>query len=595
MELIESQNRWNDFLKNIKTKAEALYASSDELCLKLLELNELDPNAMVNAWNAFEQNIAGLRTKVDDVFEEKVAPSLESEGWSMASIQAYWDSSGAQLNDWMEYETIRKGAEIYYKAANLILKKKKKILNTESKCTQCSAALPVQDNIFRSCYIECDFCQKVNTFEPGSQVRNVEYFCLHHIAHYHHLEKEIIYLRLNNQMRENNFEDINLMHKTENALYEFSTDYLKERNKIIPALQSDFKRDLKAKMDSFYIDVESSIYWDHQKIDELRTVIAWQDPDPEVLFYKWTDNSNEIKKASQIIINPGQGLVFVYEGKIKEVYEEEGSVDLTSENIPFWRNISKVLQTDEFEQKVGLYFYRKSEISNLKWGTPSPIKYMDPVYSFPVGLRAFGVFSLKVTRPQEFFTNIVAGREIYEATDLQALLLARITPSITDFLAKGKISYIDIDANRKEISEKTMQDIRPVFQNLGFEMTDYQINGTNFDDETNTRISRISDVVAEATAAKVAGIDYASLQKLSAMTEVAASTDSAGKVAMGVATGVDLSHIMTGVAAPSIQQAQAIPDTDIKSKLAKLKDLFESELISDKEYEDKKLALLEQL
>ena len=40
---------------------------------------------------------------------------------------------------------------------------------------------------------------------------------------------------------------------------------------------------------------------------QLRSVIEWQTPDEDVLFTQWTENGDEIKNASKLIVGPGQG------------------------------------------------------------------------------------------------------------------------------------------------------------------------------------------------------------------------------------------------------------------------------------------------
>ena len=49
----------------------------------------------------------------------------------------------------------------------------------------------------------------------------------------------------------------------------------------------------------------------------------------------------------------------------------------------------------------------------------------------------------------------------------------------------------------------------PDFAKLGFEFTDFRIEGVNFDEDTVRRIGRIADLAAEAQAVKAVGIDYA--------------------------------------------------------------------------------------
>src|SRR5438270_4319072 len=106
---------------------------------------------------------------------------------------------------------------------------------------------------------------------------------------------------------------------------------------------------------------------------QLRSVIEWKDPHPDILFEQWTESSDEIKNASKLIVGPGQGCIFVYEGKVEGSFTEEGMYDLKTGNIPFWTTVKSALYNFESIHKVGIYFYRKADIVNKRWGTPSPI------------------------------------------------------------------------------------------------------------------------------------------------------------------------------------------------------------------------------
>jgi len=113
---------------------------------------------------------------------------------------------------------------------------------------------------------------------------------------------------------------------------------------------------------------------------QLRSVIEWENPHPNALFEQWTENGDEIKNASTLIVGPGQGCIFVYQGKVRSVIQEECSINLETDNIPFWTTISKFMQFFESEHKVGIYFFKRSTILDQKWGTTSVIKYQDPGY-----------------------------------------------------------------------------------------------------------------------------------------------------------------------------------------------------------------------
>ncbi|AIY12000.1 SPFH domain-containing protein [Cellulophaga baltica] len=323
---------------------------------------------------------------------------------------------------------------------------------------------------------------------------------------------------------------------------------------------------------------------------QMRSVIQWEDPKDYQLFFKFTDRGDELKNASKLILQPGQGCIFTYEGKIEGFFETEGIYDLKTSNTPFWTTIKKFMNAFESEHKTGLWFYRKAELLNVRWGTRIPITYNDPVYSFPVKLRAYGNYSLRITNAKEFFINILAGQTDYFVDQLQEVFLSRITQPISSYLANAKFSYAEIDGHIETIAQQAQLKTTEIFEKLGFQLTDFRIEGTSFDPETNKRISEISDVQADVNAASIAGIDFAELQRLRAMRDVAKNEGMAG-ASMGMLTGMEMGKAMSGTTAAP----QEAPKNNIKIKLKELKELFEEDLISEEEFQAKKQQLLDQL
>ena len=320
---------------------------------------------------------------------------------------------------------------------------------------------------------------------------------------------------------------------------------------------------------------------------QLRSVIEWSNPMENELFYRWSENGDEIKNASKLIIGPAQGAIFVYEGKVVADIQEEGIVSLTTDNIPFVTTLMKVMQSFESEHKVGIYFYKRSTITNQKWGTTTAIKYQDPVYDFPVSLRAFGNYSFKIIDAKHFFTSIVGTRDYYLVSDLRALLSDRILNPLSDYLAEQKYAYIDIDANRDEIARDLLEKLSNTFNKLGFKLSDFQIEGNEFDEDTLSRINAIADVSADIMAAKNAGISYKELQQLQALKDAANNESGGAGMMMGFASAQALSPHMSEAATPT--------SSSVKSRLIELKSLFDEGLITEAEYSDKKAVILLEL
>lgn len=317
---------------------------------------------------------------------------------------------------------------------------------------------------------------------------------------------------------------------------------------------------------------------------QFRSVIEWENPNEKELFVKVTDNFEEIKNASKLILQVGQGCIITYEGKVKDVITEAGIYDLKTDNKPFITNLKKLFQLRERSEHVlGIWFFRKADIVNMRWGTRVPIAYTDPIYSFPIQLSAFGNYSVKVVKPLEFFENIIAGKELFTHFDLKEIFLSRIAQPITDYLANAKFSYVEIDGQLNEIAKNTKDKTNEVFTDLGFEVIDFRIEGTQFDQETLDRIGEVSDIQAEVKSAQIAGIDFANLQKLKAMRDAAKNEGTAG-ITMGMFTGAELSR--------TTNESQK---EDIKTKLKKLKELFDLELITEEEFSEKRKKILSEL
>jgi len=339
--------------------------------------------------------------------------------------------------------------------------------------------------------------------------------------------------------------------------------------------------------------------------DQFRSVIQWENPSQDELFVKFTDNGDELKNASKLIVGPGQGCLFIYEGKIEGAFEEEGMYDLKTDNTPFLTTIKKFLTLSrdaDSEHKTGLWFYRKADIVNIRWGTRSTITYNDPVYTFPVGLRCFGNYSIRIIDATTFFTNVVAGEELFTTGEIQEIFVSRIVQPITDYLAKAKFSYAEIDSNVNEVARFAKEDTFTIFKELGFELKDFRIEGTSFDEGTQQRIGKIADVNADVQAAKLAGLDYAQMEQVKAMRD--AAKNESGITGLGAGMGVAMNlgnmmgnNMMMGNQMQNTQQQppQQTTSDDPMQKLKKLKEMFEMELITEQEFAAKKKEILDTL
>ena len=326
--------------------------------------------------------------------------------------------------------------------------------------------------------------------------------------------------------------------------------------------------------------------------EQARSVIQWHSESTDTLFYRWSGNGDEIKNASKLIVGPTQGCIFVYEGKVQTVFDKEGVFDIATANIPFITTIKKFMQNFESEHKTEFYFYKKSVVVDQKWGTLSPIKYLDPVYKFPVELIAFGNYSLQISDPRSFFVSIVGEQELFTVEELATIVNSRILHPMSDYFAESKLSYNDIDANREELGVAIEQKIDSVFSVLGFNLLDFRIEGTEFDKNTRDRINKIADTQAVHYAAAQVGVSYKDMRQLDALENASSNEGGTAGMFMGANAGGMLS---SGMGEPFKEKEVVVEQKTVLERLTQLKSLYDLELISADDYEKKKHSILEEI
>jgi membrane protease subunit (stomatin/prohibitin family) len=320
---------------------------------------------------------------------------------------------------------------------------------------------------------------------------------------------------------------------------------------------------------------------------QLAEVIQWADPQPDLLLWKYPSAHDELKDASKLLVGPGQGVLLVYEGAVADVLETEGLYQLATDNQPFITTLLKLRTGFESEHKLKLYFYRRAENVNQPWGTPTPVKYLDPVYQLPVELGAHGNFSFRLADARRFFMEVAGLAATYAVVQAKALLQSRLGQVLATELAKSGLSYQQLDGQLAALAAGLREPLAAEFAQVGIELTDFRLTGTVFDAATQQRIGRVADVAADAQAAAAAGLSYAELEKLKALREAARNPGGLAGAGLHLGAGAELGRLLAG------QATSAPANPDPAEQLQKLKQLLDAGVITAEDFEAKKKAWLD--
>lgn len=329
---------------------------------------------------------------------------------------------------------------------------------------------------------------------------------------------------------------------------------------------------------------------------QLKTVIEWINQDPNVLFYEFQTPTDEIKNASKLIVNPGQGCILVYKGEVIDVLTKSGTYELSTSNHPFITNLIKIMQSFESEHKMHVYFFRLASLVNQKWGTSTPIKYIDAVYQFPIELGAYGTYSIKIEQAELFFSQISGAKSLYTAQDLSKLMISRIIPTITSQLASESYSYQNIDSQLVQLCEQIKLNLQITFSKVGLVLDDFQIEATSFSQETLDRINKIADSRTDALAAKEVGLNYVEHEKLKALRDAAQNEGGLAGAGLQLGAGMELAKSFDLSSDKSANTTTATNNNeDIIKQLKQLKELVDAGILTQDEFNAKKAQLLERI
>lgn len=323
---------------------------------------------------------------------------------------------------------------------------------------------------------------------------------------------------------------------------------------------------------------------------QLRTVIEWKEQKTNLLFHQLETTTDEIKDASKLIIAPGQGCIIVYDGKVKDTLTEPGIYEMETSNHPFITSLLNLAQQTDSEHKMRFYFFRTTEMVNILWGTPSPVKYFEPEYKLPITLGACGNFSIVISDPEKMFVTLLGPISDYYSQDVQELVSSRIMTPLTTFLAEKAYTYREVDTHLMEMSEDLKNKTAEELERLGLMLTDFRINSVTFDEDTRERIGRIANMTTEKQAAAEVDLDYVSMQKLEALRDAARNEGGLAGAGLQMGAGLQLAQDIF-----KTQGKENSREGEITDRLRKLKILFNEQLITEEEYEKKKNEILSKL
>ena len=267
-------------------------------------------------------------------------------------------------------------------------------------------------------------------------------------------------------------------------------------------------------------------------------VIEWTDPGKDTMVHKYDMNGKEIMMGAQLTVRESQVAVFVNEGQLADVYQP-GRYELQTSNMPIMTKLKAWKFGFNSPFKADVYFVNTKQFLDRKWGTTNPVMMRDSEFGM-IRLRAFGIYSFRVTDPVTFLKEVFGTASLFTVDGVEGQIKRTLVSGLSDAIAESKIPALDLAANYDELSNYALQAINPKLAPLGLSLASFVIENISLPEEVEKTMDRRTSMGVLGDMNK-----YTQYQAAEAMREAANNPGGGAGIGAGMGAGMAMGQLFT--------------------------------------------------
>lgn len=275
---------------------------------------------------------------------------------------------------------------------------------------------------------------------------------------------------------------------------------------------------------------------------EFIDVIHWTDDTRDTMVWRFEREGHEIKYGAKLTVRESQAAVFVHEGQLADVFTP-GLYMLETNNMPIMTTLQHWDHGFKSPFKSEIYFVSTNRFTDLKWGTKNPIMARDPEFG-PVRLRAYGTYSIRVTDPGRFLTEIVGTDGEFTMDEISFQIRNIIVQEFSRVIAGSGIPVLDMAANTADLGKLVAKEISGTIAEYGLEIPELYIENISLP-------PAVEEALDKRTSMGIVGDlnNYTQFSAAEAMS--AAASNPGGDGGMGAGLGMGMGMAMANQMAQS--------------------------------------------
>lgn len=286
--------------------------------------------------------------------------------------------------------------------------------------------------------------------------------------------------------------------------------------------------------------------------NQFANVVEWEEFRDDMIFWKWSNR--EIKKGSKLIIRPGQDAIFINNGKIEGIFQEDGEYNIESEIIPFLSTLKGFKFGFNSGMRVEVLFVNTKEFT-VRWGTQNPVLIPTPQLPGGLPIRANGTFQFKVNDYVALIDRIAGVKERYLVEDVKLRITSVLNQLLMKWISREGKDMFNLQANAYEIANGIREDLDMQMVELGMTITGFQVMSFNYPKE-------VQEMITKTASHSMVG-DLQKYQQISMTDGMASGKMSGGGAAAdmaGMMMGMNIANeMMKNMQAPSNNQGATSP------------------------------------
>ncbi|MFT6104573.1 MAG: membrane protease subunit (stomatin/prohibitin family) [Paracoccaceae bacterium] len=282
-------------------------------------------------------------------------------------------------------------------------------------------------------------------------------------------------------------------------------------------------------------------------------VIHWTDDTRDTMVWRFEREGHEIKYGAKLTVREGQAAVFVHEGQLADVFTP-GLYMLETNNMPIMTSLQHWDHGFKSPFKSEIYFVSTTRFNDLKWGTKNPVMLRDPEFG-PTRIRAFGTYSVRITEPARFMTEIVGTDGEFTMDEISYQIRNIIVQQASRVMASSGIPVLDMAANTAEMGKLIASQVSQTLAEYGLSLPELYIENISLPPAVETALDKRTSMGLAGDLGR-----FTQYSAAEAMTAAAQNPSGGGGMGAGLGMGMGMAMAnMLGQSQPQNQPHQTGP------------------------------------